>query len=117
MLLTAAAVDDESLERNKEFFDATKSCGRIFNYYSKKDTVVGTAYRLGDFPEFDAALGAKGTEHPDRLAQNSPTAFMVDCTEEVDTHGGYRHWKEFYDYWATVANESAEIPQFGKLRL
>jgi esterase/lipase superfamily enzyme len=115
VLLSAAAVDDESLERSKEFFDSTKTAQRIFNYHSKNDKVVGLAYRLGDFPEFDKALGSKGTEHPDRLALHSPAVFMVDCQDRIDSHGGYRFEPKYFEHWAGVVKENVEYPQFGKL--
>jgi esterase/lipase superfamily enzyme len=112
VLLTASAVDDEVLEKNKEFYPALDRCQRIFSYSSKNDPVVKTAYRLGDFPEFDAALGYHGTEHPDRLARHSERAYMIDCSEQVKSHGGYRQSAEFFGHWKKVLDEVTEFPQF-----
>ena len=57
LLLTAAAVDNESLEPTREFNASLVSCRRAFVYHSSRDPVLKYAYRIG---ALDRALGYKG---------------------------------------------------------
>jgi len=56
-LLTAPAVDNESLEPKKEFNASLGSCRRCLVCHSSKDNVLKIAYRIG---ALDRALGYKG---------------------------------------------------------
>ena len=115
VMLTAAAVDNESLERNKEFYEATKHCRLVFNYHSKHDSVVKIAYRFGDLMDFDKALGCDGTQDRARLAAHTPNAVIVDCADYICGHGDYRRTKEYFDHWERILRERAVFPQFGYL--
>jgi esterase/lipase superfamily enzyme len=111
LLLTAAAVDNESLEPSKEFNGALPSCRRCFVYHSSKDPVLKVAYRIG---ALDRALGYKGPEHPAIIDTKCPEVFVVDCSAVVSTHGGYRNAAEMYDHWGkTLADVT--LPRFDAL--
>ena len=62
LMLTAPAVDDESIEPGQEFHGALEHCRRCLVYHSDKDNTLKIGYRLGDL---DRALGLKGPQHPD----------------------------------------------------
>lgn len=100
LILSAPAVDDESLEPGGEFSDHPVTVGRAHVFYSRRDQVLEVAYRLGDFDDHDRALGWNGSQNPERLPSN---ARQIDCTEHVGEHGGYRHWGGYYDLWAAAA--------------
>lgn len=111
LLLTAPAVDNESLEPDKEFNDALRSCRRCLVYHSEKDPVLKVAYRIG---ALDRALGYKGPEHPRVIEAECPDVFVVDCGAVVKSHGGYRQSGEVYDHWTRVLSDQA-LPRFEKL--
>jgi esterase/lipase superfamily enzyme len=113
LMLTAAAVDNESLEPEKEFNTALISCRRCLIYHSAKDRVLKVAYRIG---AVDRALGFKGPEHPRVVETKCPEIFVVDCSAVVDSHGGYRKSADVYEHWGRVLAESP-LPRFEKLRL
>jgi esterase/lipase superfamily enzyme len=104
LMLTAPAVDNESLEPTKEFSDSRASCRRCLVYHSSKDPVLKVGYRIG---ALDRALGFKGPEHPKIILKDCPEVFVVDCSAMVTSHGGYRGASEVYDHWEKVL---ADVP-------
>jgi esterase/lipase superfamily enzyme len=111
LLLTAPAVDNESLEPAKEFNTALNSCRRCFVYHSEKDPVLKIGYRIG---ALDRALGFKGPEHPSVIEADCPEVFVVDCAKVVTSHGGYRQSPEFYGHWERVLAD-VPLPRFTTL--
>ena len=119
LLLTAPAVDDESIEPKQEFNGSLASCRRCLVYHSSGDPVLQLAYRVGDL---DRALGYKGPQHRAILERQCKDVFVVDCSNVVHSHGGYRHSDRFYEHWARVLHEdplqqyealAAEVPGVG----
>jgi esterase/lipase superfamily enzyme len=102
LLLTAPAVDDESLEPKQEFNGSLASCRRCLVYHSAGDPVLQLAYRVGDL---DRALGYKGPQHRAIIERQCKDVFVVDCSNVVHSHGGYRHSDRFYEHWARVLHE------------
>ena len=111
-LLTAPAIDNESLEPTKEFNASLASCRRTIVYHSTRDAVLKFAYRIG---ALDRALGYKGPEHPDVIERQCPEVFVVDCSAVVSSHGGYRQSGEVYDEWADVLSNEP-LPRFANLK-
>jgi esterase/lipase superfamily enzyme len=112
LMLTAAAVDNESLEPKKEFNASLASCRRCLVYHSSSDKVLKIAYRIG---ALDKALGYNGPENPTIIRDKCPEVFVVDCSEMVKSHGGYRAAGEVYDHWARVLSEGT-LPRFENLK-
>jgi esterase/lipase superfamily enzyme len=112
LLLTAAAIDNESLEPAKEFNESLVSCRRAFVYHSSKDSVLKFGYRIG---ALDRALGYTGPEHPDIIERECPDVFVADCSAVVASHGGYRRSGEVYDLWGEVLSDEP-LPRFEKLK-
>jgi esterase/lipase superfamily enzyme len=115
LLLTAPAVDDEALEPGYEFNGALPACRRCIVYHSDRDATLKFAFRVGDAPEFDRALGWKGPQHPDVIRKKCPDVFVVDCRNVVKTHGGYRSADACYEHWDRVIRE-VPLPQFERLK-
>jgi len=114
LMLTAPAVDDESIEPKKEFHAAVDQCRRCLVYHSTKDSVLRINYRFGDPPEFDKALGEDGPQHPKIIKAEMPSTIIVDCKNVVASHGGYRDAPAVYEHWSRVLNE-APLAQFETL--
>ena len=111
LLLTAPAVDDESIEPGQEFNGALINCRRCLVYHSDKDNTLKIGYRLGDL---DRALGLKGPQHPDIIKAKCPTVIVVNCKKVVSSHGGYRAAGAYYEHWSRVLNETP-LAQFEML--
>lgn len=94
--LTAPAVDDEAIERGDAYERACGACQSVYVFHSRNDGVLEKAYRIGDWFDFDKALGYHGPQHPDRILPNTK---IVDCQDVVEDHGGYRDAPEYFDYW------------------
>lgn len=114
LLMTSPAVDDEVLEPGREFHEALVGCRRCVVYHTEKDRVLKIAYRIGDAPEFDRALGWKGPQHPDVIMRDCPEVFVVDCKKVVRSHGGYRSSAAYYEHWDRVLSE-VPLPRFETL--
>lgn len=114
LMLTAPAVDDESIEPKKEFHGAVLQCRRCLVYHSDRDNVLKINYRIGDAPNFDKALGEDGPQHPNIVKTDMPSTFVVNCTKVVASHGGYRDAPSFYEQWSRVMNETP-LAQFETL--
>ena len=103
LLLTAPAVDDESLEPKQEFNSALASCRRALVYHSSGDQVLKFSYRIGGL---DRALGFMGPQHRALIERDCKDVFVVDCSQVVQSHGGYRDTDRFFDHWGRVLHEA-----------
>jgi esterase/lipase superfamily enzyme len=105
LMMTAPAVDDETLEPLREFNQALELCRRCLVYHSERDNTLRFAFRIGDAPEFDRALGWKGPQHAEVIAADCPNVFVVDCRKGVASHGAYRSAPAYYAHWHRVVHE------------
>jgi esterase/lipase superfamily enzyme len=96
----AAAVDNESVEFRERYYDASQRCARFYIFHSKKDPVLRTWYRLGDFFDFDTALGYSGPEDPRAIIDHSQNVRVINCKEVVSSHGGYRSAGQIWSFMA-----------------
>jgi hypothetical protein len=111
----ASAVDNESIEHGERYFDASRQSARVYVFHSKNDPVLRMWYRLGDFPDFDTALGDSGPEDPRAIIDHSPHVMVINCKDIVTSHGGYRSSGQV---WSFMAQEltSPTNEQFVTLR-
>lgn len=86
----ASAVDNESVEKGERYFEAVQRCQKFYVFHSKNDPVLRVWYRVGDFFDFDTALGYSGPEDPRSIMDNSANVRVINCKEVVASHGGYR---------------------------
>ena len=98
----AAAVDNESIESDERYFEASTRCDRFYVFHSKNDPVLRVWYRIGDLFDFDTALGYSGPEDPGAIIAHSPHVRVINCKDVVSSHGGYRSSGQV---WAYMANE------------
>lgn len=101
----AAAVDNESLEKNSKYFRVTENCNRIFIFHSKQDDVLEYLYALA---EWDKALGFDGTENLSRLPGNVQ---LIDCTSFITGHSQYFASSALYSF---IRNELLKQTPFVK---
>lgn len=108
LLLTAAAVDNHMLEPDKGFHRALDSCNRCFVYHSGKDPVLKLGYLIGDVSDgIHKALGLNGPRNRKITLDECPNTYVVDCTQRVDSHGGYRKAGQYYEHWTNVLSGTA----------
>jgi len=115
LMITAPAVDDEVLEPRREFHAALTLSRRCLVYHSDKDKTLRFAFRIGDAPEFDRALGWKGPQHRDVIAAECPDVFVIDCRRAIASHGGYRSSDRYYEHWSRIVREEP-LAQFDALK-
>ncbi|MEL6104894.1 MAG: DUF726 domain-containing protein [Planctomycetota bacterium] len=95
LIHTAAAVDNESIERRNEYFAANARVRNSFILHSRHDQVLNLAYRLA---EFDLALGLHGPEDPGDVMRHSDHTYVVNCKRVIRAHGAYKDEDEIYNY-------------------
>jgi len=91
----AAAVDDESIEKNEEFFGATQLCDAVYVFHSVNDPVLECAYKMA---ERDRALGYAGPEDTASIIDNSKNVKVINCKNVIKKHGGYKDCDHVYQY-------------------
>jgi esterase/lipase superfamily enzyme len=96
----AAAVDNESVEAGERYYTASQGCSTFYVFHSKNDPVLRLWYRIGDFPDFDTALGYSGPEDPRSIMDRSQNVRVVNCKDIVASHGGYRSQGEVWSFMA-----------------
>ena len=96
----ASAVDNESIEQGERYFDASRQAVRFYVFHSKHDPVLQVWYRLGDFFNFDTALGSSGPEDPRAIMDHSPHVRVINCKDVVTSHGGYRSSGQVWSFMA-----------------
>jgi esterase/lipase superfamily enzyme len=94
----AAAVDNESIEYGERYFQASERCDMFYVFHSKNDPVLRVWYRIGDFFDFDTALGYSGPEDPAAIIGHSPNVRVINCKDVVQSHGGYRSAGQVWAY-------------------
>ena len=95
LFLTAAAVDDESIEEGEKFFQATRACKTVHVLHSENDPVLKRLFIIPLFGDSDKALGYKGPEDPEKVGDN---VHLADCAKIVNEHSDYRKRGEVYTY-------------------
>lgn len=108
LYLTAAAVDNETVEKGEEYYASTEKCGQVFVFHSKHDSVLAGSFRGA---EWDQALGCCGPENPAEIRQ---TVKVVNCKNVVYKHGGYKDCPQLYAYWQNQLAVGT-VPQFSTL--
>ena len=93
----AAAVDNESLELDQEFYLALNSVANLFVMHSVRDEVLNLAYGT---VEFDTALGLFGPEDVRQVQISLKNVFVANCKRVVTHHGGYKRSEAVYNYIA-----------------
>ncbi len=108
----ASAVDNESIQVDEPYYDASRACETLYVFHSKNDPVLKTAYLLA---EWDRALGYSGPEDPADIIVHSPHVRVINCERVIQSHGGYKRSRGVYNY---IKNElsGAQAPQFTTLR-
>lgn len=104
LFLTAAAVDNESIEKGEEYFASASACEKLYVFHSKNDEVLDASYRVA---ELDEALGYSGPENPADIIENSPNVKVINCKNVVYKHGGYKDCAGMYSY---IKGEFGDTP-------
>jgi hypothetical protein len=91
-------VDNESLEYAERYYAATGRCEMFYVFHSKNDPILRVWYRVGDFFEFDTALGYSGPEDPAAIIRHSSNVRVINCKDVVSSHGGYRSTGQVWAY-------------------
>ena len=91
----AAAVDNESIEKDQEYFQSNKRVKNSFVFHSRHDQVLNLAYRAA---EWDRALGLHGPEDPGDIMRHSAHTYVVNCKGCIKAHGDYKSEDRIYKY-------------------
>lgn len=91
----AAAVDNESIQQDEQYYSSTQSCTQTYVFHSKNDPVLKRAYQ---WFEFNNALGCTGPEDPSDIIQNSPNVKVINSKRVINRHGGYKNSGAVYRY-------------------
>lgn len=111
----ASAVDNESVEKGERYFSAVERCERFYVFHSKNDPVLRVWYRVGDFFDFDTALGYSGPEDPRSVMDNSANLTVINCKDVVSSHGGYRSAGQVWSFMQREL-EAPGVQQFVTLQ-
>lgn len=104
----ASAVDNESIEPDERYYQASQRCQNFYVFHSKNDPMLRVWYRVGDLWDFDTALGYSGPEDPGVILQHSPNVRVINCKDVVQSHGGYRSTGQIWAYMSQqLTNPSA----------
>jgi esterase/lipase superfamily enzyme len=95
LILTAPAVDDESIQEGEKFFGATQTCRDVYVLHSDADPVLSTFFKVPLLGDSDRALGERGPEKPNKVGKN---VHLIDCIKIVKEHSDYRKRLELYSF-------------------
>jgi hypothetical protein len=96
-ILTAPAVDNESIQEQERYALAVQRAERILVAHSRHDPVLRAAYKLG---MWDNALGLTGPQNPELCDKR---IVSLDCSDVVRQHGDYKRCKLLFDKWKEIA--------------
>lgn len=99
LILSAPAVDYDSLEPEGEFGAVLANCASVNVFHSSNDPVLKTDYPLGSFGRL--ALGSYGT------VAVRPRLREFDCSALVQSHGGYRYCPAYFEAWKAIVDGTA----------
>ena len=108
--LMAAAVDDESIEQDQRYYNATLYDDTTYVFHSKRDKTLTLGYR---FVERDRALGYSG---PENVADIHHTTKVINCKHVVKSHGDYKETQQVYTYIKNELTGNAPAQQLSTLR-
>ena len=90
--LMAAAVNNESIEKNERYYDSTLYDDNTYVFHSNKDDILTLGYQ---FVEWDRALGHSG---PENVADIHITTKVINCKHVVKSHGDYKRTQQVYTF-------------------
>lgn len=96
VILTAAAVDNESLQRGERYGAACAAAHQIVVAHSRRDDVLRTAYTLGSW---DRALGLCGPQCRTKLPSNVQ---CLDLTDQIGGHSDYKRCAGLFSAWRAL---------------
>ncbi len=109
LYLMAAAVDNESIERDERYYKGSIYSDNAYIFHSKNDSVLKYGY---SYNEWDRALGYSGPENP---AEIYSKAKVINCKRKINAHSGYKRTAEIYNYIGNELTGRATAPQFSTL--
>ncbi len=109
LYIMAAAVDNESIEKDERYYNGSIYCDNAYIFHSKNDSVLKYGYR---YKEWDNALGYSGPENP---AEIYSKAKVINCKRKINAHGAYKRTAEIYNYIGNELKGRATAPQFSTL--
>ena len=89
----AAAVDNESLEKDEEFSQSINHIECLSIFHSKNDPILGLVYTG---TEFDRALGYSGPEDISYTLTNLNNVYINNCKKIIKKHGAYKYSDQIY---------------------
>ncbi|MBF0165123.1 MAG: alpha/beta hydrolase [Magnetococcales bacterium] len=92
IFVSAAAVDNEKLEPNEDYYKLTGVQKPIYVFHSKNDPVLKMAYTLA---QMDLALGLTGPENPGAIRSS---VAVVNCKKVIFDHGEYKQRDQWYAF-------------------
>ena len=101
LILSAPAVDDDSLNVGGEFESVLENCVSVNVFYSRNDPVLKKDYPLGTLFR-EQALGLNGPKVP------RPRLRAFDCSAVIDSHSGYRSSPAYFESWHKILDGTAE---------
>jgi len=104
--VTAAAVDDESIEKGNTFYDGTQLTESSWIFHSKRDNVLKFWYRIGDL---DTALGLHGPDDRRAIERYSKNVSVINCRHFVDGHGAYKNSQKFYEFISDILTGNTPV--------
>ena len=99
----AAAVEDDSIEKDEKFYKATQKCKYFFVFHSSRDKVLKYLYAAAE--DLDDALGLKGPEDAAKIMEFSKNVRVFNCTRKINKHGQYKKRAELYRVIAKHHNQ------------
>ena len=96
LVLTAAAVDNESIQAEERYWIATQRAHQILVAYSRHDPVLAGAYRIA---MADRALGLTGPEDAKRVCSS---VIALDLSNDISEHSQYKACGRLFSTWRNL---------------
>ena len=90
--MIAPAIEDYALCQGGKYYDNIFYANNTHIFHSSNDGILGGLYR---FVEFDDALGYEGPKYP---LDGIDGVHVVDCSDNIRRHSGYKNSVMIYSY-------------------
>lgn len=109
LYLLAAAVDNESIEKDERYYEGSTYCDNTYIFHSKKDPTLFFGKTIW---EKNNALGCTGPENPGDIHSKVK---VINCKKIISKHGAYKNADSIFKFIKKELTGSKRAPQFSTL--
>lgn len=107
-----AAISRDRLNEEKNLYKLVDKVSNLYVFHTRNDGILKYAFRMVEWRD---ALGFSGPSNRDYLFQRIAKMTVIDCSEVIDDHTGYKQSDELFRFISQIL-DGRKFRQFVRLK-